>query len=53
LARSDSSAAKLAQVGLTPVRGDFADAASLANAVKDADVIEGKRGPAVMHAKLS
>ncbi len=39
LARSESSAAKLAQAGLTPVRGDFADAASLANAVKDVGVI--------------
>jgi nucleoside-diphosphate-sugar epimerase len=39
LARSESSAAKLAQAGLTPVMGDFVDAASLANAVKGADVI--------------
>jgi uncharacterized protein YbjT (DUF2867 family) len=39
LARSDSSAAKLAQVGLSVVKGDFADTTSLANAVKDADVI--------------
>ncbi len=39
LVRSESSAAKLAQVGLTPVMGDFAEVASLANAVKDVDVI--------------
>ena len=39
LARSESSAAKLAQVGLTPVMGDFAEVASLVNAVKDVDVI--------------
>src|SRR5258708_16601657 len=39
LVRSESSAAKLAQVGLTPVMGDFAGVASLANAVKDVDVI--------------
>ncbi len=39
LARSEDSAAKLAQAGLKPVMGDFADAVSLASAVKDADVI--------------
>jgi nucleoside-diphosphate-sugar epimerase len=39
LARSESSAAKLVQAGLTPVMGDFADPASLAAAVKDADTI--------------
>jgi nucleoside-diphosphate-sugar epimerase len=39
LVRSESSAAKLAQVGLTPVMGDFAEVASLANAVKDVDVV--------------
>jgi nucleoside-diphosphate-sugar epimerase len=39
LARSETAAAKLRQAGLTPVRGDFADAGSLANAAKDAQVI--------------
>jgi nucleoside-diphosphate-sugar epimerase len=39
LARSESSAAKLVQAGLTPVMGDFADAVSLAGAVRAADVI--------------
>src|SRR5258707_4250647 len=39
LVRSESSAAKLAQVRLTPVMGDFAEVASLANAVKDVDMI--------------
>ena len=39
LARSEASAAKLAQVGLTPVAGDFADPASLAVAVQGVDVI--------------
>jgi nucleoside-diphosphate-sugar epimerase len=38
LARSEASAAKLTQAGLTPVMGDFADAASVANAVKQAEV---------------
>src|SRR5258708_1366909 len=39
LARSENSAAKLVQAGLTPVMGDFADPASLAAAVKDADTV--------------
>ena len=39
LARSEESAAKLVQAGLSPVMGDFADAASLARAIEDADVI--------------
>ncbi len=39
LARSESSAARLIQAGVSPVRGDFADAASLATAVKAAEVI--------------
>src|SRR5260370_28380974 len=39
LARSESSAAKLVRAGLTPVMGDFADPASLAGAVKDADTV--------------
>lgn len=39
LARSEGAAARLTQAGLTPVMGDFADAVSLAAAVKDAEVI--------------
>ena len=39
LARSEDSAAKLIQAGLTPVMGDFADAASLASAVAGAEVV--------------
>jgi nucleoside-diphosphate-sugar epimerase len=39
LARSECSAAKLAQAGLTPVTGDFAALASLADAMEGADVI--------------
>jgi nucleoside-diphosphate-sugar epimerase len=39
LARSETAAAKLRLAGLTPVMGDFADATSLANAVKAAQVI--------------
>ena len=39
LARSERAAAKLMQAGLTPVMGDLADAASLVNAVKHADVV--------------
>jgi nucleoside-diphosphate-sugar epimerase len=39
LARSESSAAKLTQAGISPVMGDFADAPSLAEAVRAADVI--------------
>jgi nucleoside-diphosphate-sugar epimerase len=39
LARSEASAARLIRAGLSPVRGDFADAASLAAAVKTAEVI--------------
>ena len=39
LARSEASAAKLAQAGLTPVAGDFADRPSLAAAVQGVDVI--------------
>ncbi len=39
LARSQDAAAKLTQAGLTPVMGDFADFASLAGAVKHADVV--------------
>jgi nucleoside-diphosphate-sugar epimerase len=39
LARSENSAAKLVQAGLTPVMGDFADATSLASVVKAAEVV--------------
>lgn len=39
LARSEDAAARLVQAGLSPVMGDFADAANLANAVKGAEVI--------------
>jgi nucleoside-diphosphate-sugar epimerase len=39
LARSDEAVVRVVQAGLSPIRGDFADAASLAAAVKAADVI--------------
>jgi nucleoside-diphosphate-sugar epimerase len=39
LSRSDASAARLQEEGLTPVRGDFADPASLARAARAVDVI--------------
>jgi nucleoside-diphosphate-sugar epimerase len=39
LVRSEGSAAKLAQAGLRPVMGDFADLASLSQAVQGADVL--------------
>jgi nucleoside-diphosphate-sugar epimerase len=39
LARSDEAAGRLIQAGLTPVRGDFTDATSLAQAVKSGEVI--------------
>jgi nucleoside-diphosphate-sugar epimerase len=38
LARSEQSAAKLRQIGLAPVMGDFADSPSLANAIIASDV---------------
>ena len=39
LARSDASAAKLAEQGYTPVHGDLADAASIAEAVRGVDAV--------------
>jgi len=39
LARSEASVARLLQAGLSPVMGDFADPASLATAIKNAEVI--------------
>ncbi len=39
LARSDASAAKLADQGYTAVRGDLADAASIAEAAREADAV--------------
>jgi nucleoside-diphosphate-sugar epimerase len=39
LARTEASAAKLRQIGIRPVAGDFTDHASLGSAVADVDVV--------------
>jgi uncharacterized protein YbjT (DUF2867 family) len=39
LARSESAAARVKSAGLTPIRGDFAEPATLAGAVSQVDVI--------------